>query len=191
MILPADGLSSPPKSVPDAAGASVFGRSHGLQSRAGNLRLVRASSALTSSKSGAAISEGKHSYSGNENDAKIENHKQEVFMADISKEELNALLRANKAEVDAVASAMKGEMASWREQMRSDLKDVKTAVERQTDKLESNFLAQQTKLDAAIQIQTARLEKTVSDTRLDIIRWVLGIPALAFTLWKIYEAIAH
>jgi gamma-glutamylcysteine synthetase len=117
-------------------------------------------------------------------------NQRENEMSDISRNELQALLKANKAEVDAVASAMKTEMANWREQMRSDLRDVKNSVDRQTDKLDSNFNAQQVKLDASIQIQTAKLEKTVSDTRLDIIRWVLGIPALTFTLWKIYEALS-
>jgi len=112
-------------------------------------------------------------------------------MSDISRSELQALLKANKAEVDAVASAMKTEMANWREVMRSDLKEMRSAVERQSDKLDHNFSSQQVKLDASIQIQTAKLEKTVSDTKIDIIRWVLGIPALAFTLWKIYEAIAN
>lgn len=114
----------------------------------------------------------------------------EGIMTDISRSELQALLKANKAEVDAVASAMKTEMANWREVMRADIKDMKSAVERQSEKLDHNFSSQQVKLDAAIQIQTAKLEKTVSDTRIDIIRWVLGVPALAFTLWKIYEVLS-
>lgn len=189
MTSAAEGLTAPYSSPTKAVGGTAPPNQRYTSSSSSYLSLVSSPGDTFSSGLGQFIHNQNSLSSGNGNDAIIPEWKQEEKMADISKEELSALLRANKAEVDAVASAMKAEMATWREQMRSDLKDVKTSVERQTDKLESNFTSQQTKLDAAIQIQTARLEKTVSDTRVDIIKWVLGIPALAFTLWKIYESI--
>ena len=175
----------------DILGASSVRKPHSTSSSTSRLWVVHTSNNSASSDSNAFFTGTRRSFSGDENDGIVRANDEEVSMTGISKDELNALLRANKAEVEAVSSAMKTEMANWREQMRSDLKDVKTAVERQTDKLDSNFLAQQTKLDAAIQIQTAKLEKTVSDTRLDIIRWVLGVPGLLFILWKIYGAVVH
>lgn len=187
----AEGSTASHISATDALGASSFSRPHSTRSSTSLLKVVHTSETAASSDSNPFFTGTRRSFSGDENDGIVEGNDEEVSMAGISKDELNALLRANKAEVEAVSSAMKTEMANWREQMRSDLKDVKTAVERQTDKLDSNFLAQQTKLDAAIQIQTAKLEKTVSDTRLDIIRWVLGVPGLFFILWKIYGAIVH
>lgn len=190
MSVAAEGMAPPSKSHSEMLGENQVGKSRSVGAHSGYLKIVGGAKAAHGSGLRNASDTESLSIYGNEIDDKIPNRSEEAFVADISKEELSALLRANKAEVDAVASAMKADMANWREQMRSDLKEVKSAVERQADKLEHNFSSQQIKLDAAIQIQTAKLEKTVSDTKIDIIRWVLGLPALAFTLWKIYEALA-
>lgn len=111
-------------------------------------------------------------------------------MSTPSREEINALLLANKAEVNAISAEMRREMTEWREQMRSDMRDVKDAIKSQQGSLDKHFSAQESKLTSALQIQEHKFEKSLTDTKLDIIKWALGIPAIAFTLYKIYGAIS-
>lgn len=54
----------------------------------------------------------------------IDATRSEAQMTDISRNELQALLKANKAEVDAVASAMKTEMANFRVSYTESFKDI-------------------------------------------------------------------
>ncbi|RJT26890.1 hypothetical protein [Buttiauxella izardii] len=121
----------------------------------------------------------------------IDKHQEthEVDVMTISREELDAKLAQNKAEVGAVAAEMRREMSEWREQMRSDLRDVKDAIKSQQGSLDKHFGAQEIKLNAALQIQEHKFEKSLGDAKLDIIKWALGIPAIAFTIYKIYGAI--
>lgn len=127
--------------------------------------------------------------------------RQETEMSDLNRNEIQALLKANKAEVDAVASKMQTEMSKWRETMSSDLKDIKHMLVSQNDHLNSRFDIQSTrieaaldahskKIDAALSVQEAKLEGKLSDVKLDIIKWALGLPALAFTVYKLYGAIS-
>lgn len=122
-------------------------------------------------------------------------------MSDFNRAELQAQLKANKAEVDAVAFSMKKDMAEWRERMSLDLRDIKNIVSSQHEsinhrfdlqslRIETALQAHSTKVDAAVQVQEAKLEGKLSDVKLDIIKWALGLPALAFTTYKIYGAIS-
>lgn len=126
---------------------------------------------------------------------------QETEMSDLSRNEMQALLKANKAEVDAVASRMQADMAKWRELMASDMKEMKHLVVTQHEKINSRLDVQSTriesaldshsrKIDAALSVQEAKLEGKLSDVKLEIIKWALGLPALAFTVYKIYGAIS-
>lgn len=112
-----------------------------------------------------------------------------VKKVEMTREELEARLAQNKAEADVIAAEMRREMSEWREQMRSDMRDVKDAIKSQQGSLDKHFSAQESKLTSALQIQEHKFEKSLSDTKLDIIKWALGIPAIAFTLYKIYGAI--
>ncbi|EKN3715423.1 DUF1640 domain-containing protein [Yersinia enterocolitica] len=125
----------------------------------------------------------------------------DINMSDLNRNEMQALLKANKAEVDAVASRMQADMAKWRELMSSDMKDIKNLVSSQHDKISSRLDIQSVrietaldshsrKIDAALSIQEAKMEGKLSDVKLDIIKWALGIPALAFTVYKIYGAVS-
>lgn len=125
----------------------------------------------------------------------------EPNMSDLNRNEMQALLKANKAEVDAVASKMQADMARWRELMASDMKDIKELVTSQQSninsrldiqsvKIESVLESNSRKIDASLAIQEARLEGKLSDVKLDIIKWALGLPALAFALYKIYGAMS-
>ncbi|MDT0208481.1 hypothetical protein [Serratia marcescens] len=127
--------------------------------------------------------------------------KEEVEVSDISKVELQALLKANKAEVDAVASSMRADMAKWREVMSSDMKEIKSIItsqnasissrlDLQSEKISSVLDGHSKKIDAALSVQEAKLEVKLTDMKLDIIKWALGLPALAFAVYKIYGAIA-
>lgn len=118
-------------------------------------------------------------------------------MSDLSRNEIQALLKANKAEVDAVASSMQADMAKWRELMSSDLKEIKSLVssqhasinsrlDLQSVRIETALESHSKKIDAALSIQEAKLEGKLSDVKLEIIKWALGLPALAFALYKIY-----
>lgn len=126
---------------------------------------------------------------------------QENTMSDLSRNEIQALLKANKAEVDAVASRMQADMSKWREVMASDIKEMKHLVitqhekinsrlDNQSTRIESALDAQSKKIDAALSVQEAKLEGKLSDVKLDIIKWALGLPALAFTVYKIYGALS-
>lgn len=106
-----------------------------------------------------------------------------------SREEIQALLAANKAEVNAISNEMRREMTEWREQMRADLRDVKDAIKTQQGSLDKHFAAQESKLNASLQIQEHKFEKSLGDAKLDIIKWALGIPAIVFTLYKLYGAL--
>ncbi|HDG1664168.1 TPA: DUF1640 domain-containing protein [Kluyvera ascorbata] len=110
-------------------------------------------------------------------------------MSTPSREEIQALLAANKAEVSAISAEMRREMTEWREQMRADLRDVKDAIKTQQGSLDKHFSAQESKLNASLQIQEHKFEKSLGDAKLDIIKWALGIPAVAFTLYKLYGAL--
>lgn len=122
-------------------------------------------------------------------DSVVTNTLGDAPMSTPSREEINALLQANKAEVTAISAEMRREMTEWREQMRSDMRDVKEAIKSQQGSLDKHFSAQESKLTAALQIQEHKFEKSLADTKLDIIKWALGIPAIFFTLYKIYGAI--
>lgn len=122
---------------------------------------------------------------------------QGTAMSDLSRNEIQALLKANKAEVDAVASKMQADMAKWRELMASDIKEMKHLVvtqheqinsrlDIQSSRIESALDSQSKKIDAALSVQEAKLEGKLSDVKLDIIKWALGLPALAFAVYKIY-----
>lgn|GEM_PF-3031035 len=113
----------------------------------------------------------------------------ETDMTTPSREEIQALLAANKAEVSAISSEMRREMSEWREQMRSDMRDVKEAIKSQQGSLDKHFGAQEVKLNAALQIQEHKFEKSLGDAKLDIIKWALGVPAVVFTLYKLYGAL--
>lgn len=112
----------------------------------------------------------------------------DVSMSTPSREEINALLLANQAEVKAISAEMRREMTEWREQMRSDMRDVKDAIKSQQGSLDKHFSAQESKLTSALDIQELKFEKSLTDAKLDIIKWVLGIPAIVFTLYKFYGA---
>ncbi|EKN4883331.1 TPA: DUF1640 domain-containing protein [Yersinia enterocolitica] len=125
----------------------------------------------------------------------------DITMSDLNRNEMQALLKANKSEVDAVASRMQSEMAKWRELMTSDMKDIKNLVSSQYDNINSRLDIQSVrieaaldshskKIDASLAIQEAKIEGKLSDVKLDIIKWALGIPALAFTVYKLYGAIS-
>lgn len=121
--------------------------------------------------------------------SKIRADEKEEPMSDFNRSELQAHLKANKAEIDVVSASMKKDMAEWREQMRSDMRDVKDAIKSQQNSLDKHFSAQEVKLGAALQIQEHKFEKSLGDAKLDIIKWALGVPAIAFTIYKIYGAI--
>ncbi|WP_145531179.1 DUF1640 domain-containing protein [Yersinia kristensenii] len=125
----------------------------------------------------------------------------DINMSDLNRNEMQALLKANKAEVDAVASRMQADMAKWRELMSLDMKDIKSLVSSQHDSINSRLDIQSvrievalnshsSKIDASLAIQEAKMEGKLSDVKLDIIKWALGIPALAFTVYKLYGAIS-
>lgn len=127
--------------------------------------------------------------------------KQDLHMSDLNRNEIQALLKANKAEVDAVASKMQADMAKWREVMALDMKEIKGLLSTQHEKIngrldiqstkiESALDAQSRKIDAALSIQEAKIEGKLTDVKLDIIKWALGLPALAFVLYKIYGALS-
>lgn len=122
-------------------------------------------------------------------------------MTDLNRNEIHALLKANKAEVDSVASRMQADMAKWRESMSSDMTDIKNMLSSQQDringrldlqsaKIESSLEAHSKKIDAALAVQEAKLSSRLSEMKLDIIKWALGLPALAFAVYKIYGAIS-
>lgn len=113
----------------------------------------------------------------------------ETDMTSPSRDEIKALLAANKAEVSAISSEMRREMSEWREQMRTDMRDVKDAIKSQQSSLDKHFGAQEVKLNAALQIQEHKFEKSLGDAKLDIIKWALGVPAVVFTLYKLYMAL--
>lgn len=115
----------------------------------------------------------------------------EDFMSDFTKSELQAHLNANKAEVNAVASSMKKDMAEWREQMRSDMRDVTDAITKQNSNLEKHFHAQDVRLVSSLELQSSKFENALTNAKLDIIKWALGLPALAFAVYKIYGLITH
>lgn len=110
-------------------------------------------------------------------------------MSTPSRDEIQALLAANKAEITTISAEMRREMSEWREQMRSDLRDVKDAIKSQQGSLDKHFGAQEAKLNAALQIQEHKFEKSLGDAKLDIIKWALSVPAIAFTLYKLYGAL--
>lgn len=113
----------------------------------------------------------------------------DASMSTPTKDEIQALLAANKAEVTAISAEMRREMTEWRAQMRSDLRDVKDAIKTQQGSLDKHFSAQESKLNSALQIQEHKFEKSLGDAKLDIIKWALGVPALVFTLYKLYGAL--
>ncbi|PLN14692.1 DUF1640 domain-containing protein [Klebsiella pneumoniae] len=126
--------------------------------------------------------------------------KQDSHMSDLNRNEIQALLKANKAEVDAVASKMQADMAKWRETMALDMKEIKGLIstqhekingrlDMQSTKIESALDSQSKKIDAALSIQEAKIEGKLTEVKLDIIKWALGLPALAFVLYKIYGAL--
>ncbi|OKP02624.1 hypothetical protein [Xenorhabdus eapokensis] len=55
----------------------------------------------------------------------------------LSKTELEALLRANKAEVDVVAATMKQEMAEWRSQQTTQFANLNTSLAKIDGKLDA------------------------------------------------------
>ena len=59
----------------------------------------------------------------------------------------------------------------------------------QSTKIESALDSQSKKIDAALSIQEAKIEGKLTEVKLDIIKWALGLPALAFVLYKIYGAL--
>lgn len=150
------------------------------------------------------IDEGSSPYSMgaiNESPQDEDCDEQDNVMSDLSRNEIQALLKANKAEVDALASSMQADMAKWRELMASDIKEMKHLVvtqhqninsrlDVQSTKIESALESHSKKIDAALSVQEAKLEGKLSDVKLDIIKWALGLPALAFTVYKIYGAIS-
>lgn len=115
----------------------------------------------------------------------------ESQMSDFTKSELQAHLNANKAEVNAVASSMKKDMAEWREQMRSDLRDVTDAINKQNSTLDKHFHAQQVKLESSLDLQASKFQLSLADAKLDIIKWALGLPSLAFVIYKIFSLLTH
>lgn len=121
----------------------------------------------------------------------VESHKTEGEMSDFTKSELQAHLNANKAEVNAVASSMKKDMAEWREQMRSDLRDVTEAINKQNSTLDKHFHSQEVKLTSSLELQSSKFDLSLSNARLDIIKWALGLPSLAFILYKIYGVLTN
>lgn len=110
-------------------------------------------------------------------------------MSNVSRDEIKAMLAANKAEVSAISAEMRREMSEWRAQMRSDMRDVTSAIKTQQESLDKHFSAQEIKLNASLQIQEHKFEKSLGDAKLDIIKWALGIPAIAFTIYKLYGAL--
>lgn len=115
----------------------------------------------------------------------------EEYMSDFTKSELQAHLNANKAEVNAVASSMKKDMAEWREQMRGDLRDVTEAINKQNSNLDKHFHSQEVKLTSSLELQSSKFELALTNAKLDIIKWALGLPALAFAVYKIYGLVTH
>ncbi|MDU3905069.1 MAG: hypothetical protein E7G85_08800 [Citrobacter portucalensis] len=113
----------------------------------------------------------------------------EQSMSNVSRDEIKAMLAANKAEVSAISAEMRREMSEWRAQMRSDMRDVTSAIKTQQESLDKHFSAQEIKLNASLQIQEHKFEKSLGDAKLDIIKWALGIPAIAFTIYKLYGAL--
>lgn len=66
---------------------------------------------------------------------------------DINRNELDALLRANKAEVDAVASGMREEMAKWREEQNTQMSQLNATLSTISSKIDSKFDAVDGKID--------------------------------------------
>lgn len=112
-------------------------------------------------------------------------------MSELTRSELQSHLDANKAEVNAIASSMKKDMAEWREQMRSDLRDVTEAINKQNSTLDKHFHSQEVKLTSSLELQSSKFDLALTNAKLDIIKWVLGLPSLAFVIYKIYGAIAN
>ena len=120
-------------------------------------------------------------------------------MSDFSRNELQAHLKASKSEIEAIASSMKADMATWNKNMAAELGEIKELLRTQQAYHEKQVLNQHLSITADFAKQNSLIEKnfatqqlkTISDVKLDIIKWVLGLPALAFTLWKIYEALSR
>ncbi|HCM63347.1 MAG TPA: hypothetical protein DIT05_12500 [Morganella sp. (in: Bacteria)] len=66
-------------------------------------------------------------------------NEQEADMSNISKTELEALLRANKSEVDVVAAGMREDMAKWREQQSTQMSQLNATLTVMSAKMDSQL----------------------------------------------------
>ncbi|MDE9447586.1 hypothetical protein KKJ04_18825 [Xenorhabdus bovienii] len=85
-----------------------------------------------------------------ENEPKNEipkHNKEEHMSTGLSKTELEALLRANKAEVDVVAATMKKDMAEWREQQNAQFANLNISIQSLSAKVDGKFEAVEGKID--------------------------------------------
>ncbi|KMJ44778.1 hypothetical protein AB204_12515 [Xenorhabdus khoisanae] len=76
-----------------------------------------------------------------------EYNKEEHMSTGLSKTELEALLRANKAEVDVVAATMKKDMAEWREQQNAQFANLNISIQSLSAKVDGKFEAVEGKID--------------------------------------------
>ncbi|CDH06179.1 hypothetical protein XBO1_2160004 [Xenorhabdus bovienii str. oregonense] len=77
----------------------------------------------------------------------IPKHEEEHMSASLSKTELEALLRVNKAEVDVVAATMKKDMAEWREQQNTQLANINSAIQSLSAKVDGKIDSVEGKID--------------------------------------------
>lgn len=114
---------------------------------------------------------GKNNQNKTERDAvrgkEATNHQQEADMSgNITKTELEALLRANKSEVDVVAANIQKEMAEWREQQNAQMTEVNKTLSILNVKMDERFENQKQ-----------------SSTR---IQWMVGVAIAAAALVPAY-----
>ena len=79
-----------------------------------------------------------HSQAHSTNRQKSEQPK-EADMSNVTRDEIQALLKANKAEVDAVSSEMRREMAEWREQNSNQLNQIANAINALSSKVDGKM----------------------------------------------------
>lgn len=85
-------------------------------------------------------------------------HKEGDMSANISKTELEALLKANKAEVDAVASGMREEMAKWRETQNAQMVQMNATLTSIAAKMDAKFDVIDAKIDSVDKSLNGRIE---------------------------------
>lgn len=78
--------------------------------------------------------------------------------SDISRSEIEALLKANKAEVDIVAASMREDMAKWRETQNAQINQLNTILSGLSSKIDSKFEIIDSKIDSVEKSLNAKFD---------------------------------